>query len=316
MNLLASVGNTYSLARLQQAAVIHDRGHCKPWEGGGNGKGRRPHTAHYMEADDSYGSGEDDFDPEEDDDGVPEEVAVAYATYQTAKQKYKDNQKSRGYSGGQGDRGEALQIPKAGDKSNDKIRMMKAKSFCSGCGRRGHWHKDPECPHNQGQHQKGADKSRPSEIGFCNLLPAEVYAVRHADGGLVGITDTACARTVAGTQWLQEYTDKLAAMGTKPELRRECEAYRFGTGKVYYSSFFVVLAFELGNKVVHVRTSIINGDVPLLLSKTVLGKLGMVFDIERGQADFNKVGLRFRFACHRLRTPRNSHRPGQNGRRL
>ena len=145
LNLLASVGNTYSLARLQQAAVIHDRGHRKPWEGGGNGKGRRPHTAHYT---DSYGSGEDDFEPEEDDDGVPEEVAVAYATYQTAKQKYKDDQKSRGYSGGQGDRGAALQIPKAGDKSNDKIRMMKAKSFCSGCGRRGHWHKDPECPHN------------------------------------------------------------------------------------------------------------------------------------------------------------------------
>ena len=48
----------------------------------------------------------------------------------------------------------------------------------------------------------------------------------------------------------------------------------------------------MGNKIAQVRTSIINGDVPLLLSKTVLGKLGMVFDIERGQADFNKVGLR------------------------
>ena len=30
LNLLASVGNTYSLPRLQQAAVIHDRGHRKP----------------------------------------------------------------------------------------------------------------------------------------------------------------------------------------------------------------------------------------------------------------------------------------------
>ena len=277
---------------LQQAAVIHDRGHRKPWEGNSSGKGKRLHTAHFTEADDSLDSGDDDHDYDDEDGGVSEEVAIAYATYQTAKQKYKENQKNRRFTGGQGERHETQQGTKNNEKSNEKIRMMKAKSFCSGCGRRGHWHKDPECPHNQGQYQKGVERSKPSDVGFCNLLPAEVFAIKHENAGLVGITDTACARTVAGSQWLQTYLDKLAAIGAKPELRKECEAYRFGTGKIYYSSFFVVLAFELGDKVVHVRTSIINGDVPLLLSKTVLGKLGMVFDIERGQADFNKVGLR------------------------
>ena len=291
LNLLASVGNTYSLPRLQQAAVIHDRGHRKPWEGSGGGKNRRPHTAHYTEADDSFGSGEEGNDFDDEDEAVPEEVAAAYATYQSAKQRYKENQKNRGYSG-QGDRSDPPPVPRGDDKGGDKIKMMKAKSFCSGCGRRGHWHKDPECPHNQGAQHRTTDKGKPADVSFCNLLPAEVYAIKHESAGLVGITDTACARTVAGTQWLQAYTDKLAAIGTKPELRKECEAYRFGTGKIYYSSFFVVLAFELGNKTVHVRTSIINGDVPLLLSKTVLGKLGMVFDIEKGQADFNKVGLK------------------------
>ena len=139
--------------------------------------------------------------------------------------------------------------------------------------------------------ERGADKNfaKAVEIGYCNLLPAEVFSIKHEEASLLGITDTACARTVAGTQWLQAYSGRLAALGSRPELRKECEAYRFGTGKVYY---YVVLAFELGGKVVQVRTSIINGDVPLLLSKTVLGKLGMVFDIERGQADFNRVGLK------------------------
>ena len=244
LNLLASVGNTYSLPRLQQAAVIHDRGHRKPWESGSGGRGRRPHTAHFTEADDLLGSGGDDLDNDDEDDCIPEEVAIAYATYQTAKQKYKDNQKSRGFNAGQGDRNEGNQAPKNGDKSSDKIQMMKAKSFCSGCGRRGHWHKDPECPHNQGHSQKTGDKGKPSDVSFCNLLPAEVYAIKHETAGLVGITDTACARTVAGTQWLQNYSDKLAAFGAKPELHRECEAYRVGTGKIYYSSFFVVVAFE------------------------------------------------------------------------
>ena len=289
LNLLASVGNTYSLPRLQQAAVIHDRGHRKPWESGGGGKGRRPHTAHYTEADDSFGSSEEDPGQDDEDDGVPEEVAIAYATYQTAKQRYKENQKSRGFNG-HGNRGDPPAAARGGEKTDDKIKLMKAKSFCSGCGRRGHWHKDPECPHNQGPLQKPTDKGKPADVSFCNLLPAEVYAIKHENAGLVGITDTACARTVAGTQWLQAYTDRLAALGAKPELRKECEAYRFGTGKIYYSSFFVVLAFELGNKVVHVRTSIINGDIPLLLSRTVLGKLGMVFDIERGRPTFTRLG--------------------------
>ena len=219
LNLLASVGNTYSLPRLQQAAVIHDRGHRKSWESGGGGKGRRPHTAHYTEADDSFGSGEEDPGQDDEDDGVPEEVAIAYATYQTAKQRYKENQKSRGFNG-HGNRGDPPAAARGGEKTDDKIKLMKAKSFCSGCGRRGHWHKDPECPHNQGSLQKPMDKGKPADVSFCNLLPAEVYAIKHENAGLVGITDTACARTVAGTQWLQAYTNRLAALGAKPELRK------------------------------------------------------------------------------------------------
>ncbi|CAE7217070.1 GIP [Symbiodinium pilosum] len=295
LNLVASVGNMYSLPRLQQAGVIHDRGHRKPWESGNSGKGRKPHTAHYTEADDSFDSGDDDGDGEDGEAGVSEEVAAAYATYQTAKQRYKEHQKNRGFNGYANEgKGETSQPGKGNEKTSEKIKLMKAKSFCSGCGRRGHWHKDAECPHNQPGHQKNGDKSsnKAADVGYCNLLPAEVFSIRLEDAGLLGITDTACARTVAGTQWLQAYTDKLATLGVRPELKKECEAYRFGTGKIYYSSFYVVLAFELGNKVAQVRTSIINGDVPLLLSKTVLGKLGMVFDIERGQADFNKVGLK------------------------
>ena len=37
------------------------------------------------------------------EDGVPEEVAIAYATYQSAKDRYRDQMKTRGY---QGDRGQ------------------------------------------------------------------------------------------------------------------------------------------------------------------------------------------------------------------
>ena len=180
-----------------------------------------------------------------------------------------------------------------------------------GAGRRGHWHKDAECPKNKpGANRQATPKTDVKDIiSMCNVLPAEIYAAKREAEFLLGSTDTACARTVAGAQWLQKYTDALAKLGHKPLLHKECEAYCFGAGKVHYSAFYVVLGFELGNKVVQVRTSIINGDVPLLLSRS---KLGMIYNVELGRADFAKVGLQgFEL---QVTTSGHSHNPCQ-GRR-
>ena len=282
LNLLASVGNVYSLHRLQKAAVIQDRGLRKPWEGA-NTRSKKAHHAH-LTGHEETNSTDSEADNDEDD-GIPEEVAQAYVTYQSAKQRYKDQQKSRGYVGDPGKNG-------GPEGRDEKLKLMKARSFCSGCGRRGHWHRDAECPKNKPGSMSGVTKPDVKEVSMCNILPAEIYATKYEGTALLGITDTACARTVAGTQWLQQYTDSLARVGGKPQLHKECEAYRFGTGKVHYSTFYVVLGFELGSKIVQVRTSIINGDVPLLLSKGVLSKLGMIYDVEQGRADFSRVGLK------------------------
>ena len=290
LNLLASVGNEYNLYRLQQAAVLHDRGHRKPWE---NNRSRKPYTAHLTEnAEDGHSDGDerDGEDGIELEDGVPEDVAVAYATYQSAKDRYKDQTKARGY---QGDRpgGAPKEAPKKSDMSReDKVRLMKSRSYCGSCGKKGHWHRDPECP-NYHTSAQGAGRSA-KEVEMCHHVPAEVYSLRHEGGMLLGITDTACAKAVAGTTWLQQYSDVLKETGTTPQLVREDEAFKFGTGKVHHSSFHVVLCFSLGTKVVEMKTSIINGDVPLLMSKPALAQLGMIYDIAENRADFTSVGLR------------------------
>ena len=302
LNLLASVGNKYALLPLQQAAVIHDRGHRKPWE---NAK-RKPYINHLTDAQDD----EEEAHSDEEDlaDGVPEEVATAYMAYQSAKNRYKDQARNRGYHGPKGEEsggggGNGHDKDSKGVK-DAKIKSMKAKSFCAGCGRRGHWHRDPECPHNRGRdddkHPKGAAVK---EIEMCSVMPADVFVVKYEGDQLHGITDTACARTVTGTQWLQRYLDIAGKDGNSPQLHRECEAFRFGTGKIYYSSFYVILTFTFGNKLVQVRTSVITGDIPLLLSKTVLGKLGMLYDVEGGKADFTKVGIQ----NYRLATTPSGH---------
>ncbi|CAE7245906.1 unnamed protein product [Symbiodinium sp. CCMP2592] len=243
-----------------------------------------------------------DLESDEEDllngeEGIPEDVAEAYVTYQSAKDRYRAQQRGRGTTGDKGGSpdGQPAGGPerRPGEKRNSehesRIKAMKAKSFCSGCGRKGHWHKDDACPLNKGE--SAAKGETGASVAMTTVLPADVFALKHVPNMLLGVADTACARTVAGTQWLQSYTNLLEEFGRKPVLQKECEAHRFGTGKVHYSSFYVIVAFRLGGFNIQVRTSIIAGDIPLLLSKTVLGKLGMVYDVQNGKADFKAINL-------------------------
>ena len=289
LNLLASVGNQYNLHKLQQAAVLHDRGHRKPWERE-HGKGRRPHTAHVTSYDD--GGISETEDEADFHDGVPEEVAQAYLTYQTAKNRYKDQAKNRGYQGGAKDDGGDREARK--DLGNpgreERLKKLKSKSFCASCGQKGHWHKDSECPNNKAN---GGTEGKPVRgVEVCHHVLAEVMTLKHEGEALVGITDTACAKSVAGTGWMQRYSDLAAEIGEKVDLVKECEAFRFGTGKIHYSAFHVVIKFLLGSKLVSLKVSVINGDVPLLLSKKALAQLGMIYDIAKNVADFSAVELR------------------------
>ncbi|CAE7526678.1 unnamed protein product, partial [Symbiodinium necroappetens] len=173
LNILASVGNRYDLLRLQQAAVLHDRGQRKPWEGAGSRGNKKPHYAHVTDYDDGDGSegGSDDVGEE----GIPEEVAEAWVTYQSAKEKYKNQKQSRGYNGDH----ERPSRPPPGDGARDRaedrdrdqgrearLKAMKAKREPGGA--------------------KGT--SAPKEVAMMTV-------------------------TVAGSQWLQAYTDLLQDHG-------------------------------------------------------------------------------------------------------
>ncbi|CAE7525074.1 RE2, partial [Symbiodinium sp. CCMP2456] len=172
----------------------------------------------------------------------------------------------------------------------ERLKKLKSKSFCASCGRKGHWHKDVECPNYSGGGNGGEKPVRAVEV--CHHVPAEVMTLKYEGEALVGITDTACAKSVAGTGWLQRYSDLANEIGEKVNLVKECEAFRFGTGKIHYSAFNVKIRFVLGTKLVSLKVSVINGDVPLLMSKRSLAQLGMIYDVARNVADFSVVGLK------------------------
>ena len=237
LNLLASVGNEYNLHRLQQAAVLHDRGHRKPWEGN---RSRKPYTAHFAGSAEDGGSEVEDHDGEDTielEDGVPEDVAVAYATYQSAKDRYKDQAKARGF---QGDRSgsAAKDGPKKGDLSrDDKVKLMKSRSYCGSCGKKGHWHRDPECP-NYSTSAQGASSLR----GLSRRLRCVImYRLKFilfvmTDPCSSGSLTRLVRRLLRVCGCMQQYSDALKEINLVPELVREAEAFRFGTGKVHHSS--------------------------------------------------------------------------------
>ena len=310
LNLLASVGNQYSLKALQQAAIVHDRGLRKPWENQSrpprkDWSSRKPYTTHLtgIEEYEAYETAEpyDTANQEEDEyDCVNEEVAQelfqAFMTHETAKQRYRENAKLRGSDP------ETLK-----QLASDRLKAAKAKSFCAGCKRRGHWHKDAVCPLNRGNSEgpgvgTAGTKSAPTPVSGAKadaktMFPCHVVHVTweidgYSNNDLLAITDTACSKSVAGSSWIDSYLMEARRLGCDPQFTSCREAFKFGASKVFMASYRVVLCFELGGYKVSLRVAVVNGDVPLLVSRGALGALGMVLDVAENKACFKKLDVK------------------------
>ncbi|CAE7495614.1 unnamed protein product, partial [Symbiodinium pilosum] len=229
---------------------------------------------------------EDGFDFEED--GIPEELAAelheAYVAYENVRAKIKD-----------ASRGKTIETDKGlPGTSAERLALAKSRSFCAGCKRRGHWHRDPECLLNQGQKsalENNASQGGPKDLGNpsgpSGRGAREAYVVHVAyelgdanvNEGLLAITDCACSKTVAGQPWLEAYLVAARQAGLDPQLEPCEEEFRFGASRVFKATYGATIYLDVAGKHIAVRASIVNGEVPLLLSRKVLANLGMIYDI-------------------------------------
>lgn len=119
LNLLSSTGNQYSLAKLQEAAIIQDRMNRRLWEAKRGDKDRRGHQQQALvaEHDELYETEPEDASEAEDEimsEGDPE-AHEALVAFQNAKSKYQAFVRARGTvsSGGNGLIGGAYQAGKS-----------------------------------------------------------------------------------------------------------------------------------------------------------------------------------------------------------
>ena len=304
LSLLASVNNEYNTARLQRAATLHEKSLRAPWSfrkptygnAGGDHRGKVKGVYH-TELEDID---EEAYDVE--DEAILEELAAelreASVAHEQARAKVKDATRGRSFDTEKG-------LP---GTSAERLALAKSRSFCAGCKRRGHWHRDPECPLNQA---KGGDSARPisKDGNGASSSPGkpadgksarEAYVVHvayelgdaHVKEGLLAITDCACSKTVAGQPWLEAYLEAARSSGLDPQLEACEEEFRFGASRVFKATYAATIHFNVLGKHFAVRASIVNGEVPLLLSRKVLASLGMIYDIAGHKASFEQLGIR------------------------
>ena len=295
--ILGSVNNEFVCSRLQRAAVLHEKSlrrpwdqkdRIKPWERGN----RAPVSTKVNSANAAEVIPEDEQESEEDDltNREPEnaEEAELFEAFMTAKAQYRDAVKNRNL--------EPEEVRKAID---NKIQSAKQRSFCSVCKQRGHWYKDPECP-GKPPHAKDNNVTQTANISNEVFMTSGPLSEN-----LMAIADSACTKSVAGTAWLQRYLDVLKSFNVEVPLLQESDNFKFGASRIYSSSYAVVVSFRVGSFWVMVKVAIIHGDLPLLLSRSVLAELGMIYNLKEHKADFEAVSVR----GHPLMTTPTGHPP-------
>ena len=279
LSLLSSTGNQYSLAKLQEAAIIQDRMNRRLWEAKRGDKDRRgqQQQALVAENDETYETEQEDVTDAEEEilsEGDPE-AHEALVAFQNAKSKYKAFVRARG----------TVTSGSSGLSKEERIKQAKARSYCSVCKRRGHWHRDPECPAN-----KGKPGSTPS-TQTSHVCEIYVAVEKTETAEIYGITDCACSRTLAGVATIRRLR-KYAKDNNIPFLEvKQDENFKLGGDKLFSSRVAWVTWLSICGRWFLIKIAELDTDVPLLISRFALAELGMRYNLGDHCAAFTSLGL-------------------------
>ena len=213
----------------------------------------------------------------------------------------------------QAERARGFQKVETDASRSARIASMKERMPCSECKSRGklvygHWHSDPTCPYygkNKNVQDKKdkkddrnvfvvtqqADDDEDSENGDEDVYTVMMVEVSGEDMGGIAMSDTCCAKSVAGTDWMIQHLQWMDQHDISYHIMEEMEAFRFGPGRRIHSDFAVIMPAAIaGSKVpALVRVSVVPQKVPLLVSRGVLQGLGAILYMSEGKVDFQKL---------------------------
>ena len=203
---------------------------------------------------------------------------------------YRSYNSRRGYSyrgRGRGRRGGSARDERVPREQNKTPSTEMNPSFngivsrCSHCDSKYHWYRD--CPHkakevNMSENTADKESEEVNVVLMTNEIPHEVYV---AEARNFAIIDTACSRTVCGSEWLKEYLECLSAKQfDEVEINDSKVPFKFGDGKTVFSYETVKLPAKIGSRKITIETEVVPCKIPLLLSKDSLKRAHTVIDIK------------------------------------
>ncbi|CAE7339323.1 GIP, partial [Symbiodinium sp. CCMP2456] len=256
LNLLSSVNNLYDLKLLQRAAIVQDRALRKPWDSStGSSTGTRRQPGWWKRNSNSVHYTELDADQDLED-------AIE------AKDSLDEDDAEELYES-------YMTHVSAKQKYKEQIRMRGS---------------DPESIKKLAAEKLQMVKEPQEELPV-HMAVRELQGEADRAKNLQAITDTACSKSVAGVPWVEAYVGAARNVGYEPEIINTRDAFKFGASRIFEATYAIIVNFGLGNSLVRIKVCVVNGDVPLLLSRSALGGLGMVLDVEENSAEFRKVGV-------------------------
>ncbi|CAE7567214.1 GIP, partial [Symbiodinium necroappetens] len=282
-----------------------------------NGGPKQVHAT--TEEDDDTGPQDEDHAEEADPEELESELEVLLTQ---AARKRAEVEKARGFAKGESSQARESRIREM------KSRMPCSACKAHGKTVFGQWHSDAECPYNSkkgGQERSKVLAVVSEELSDSEddelVLPASVYlatsegpdiqdeeqapsqevwasAVAHSmtepDKDTLALSDTCCARaarTVAGKRWIERHIRLLRGRGEDIFIVNEARPFRFGGGPRILSEYAALIPVQLdgAKRSATLRISVVDQEIPLLLSKAVLKQLGMVMDLDKGVIDFREM---------------------------
>ena len=291
----------------------------------GNRQWRKAAKVHATTQDEEGEDAENDFGTMSEDGQAPAELLEEelQVLLTQAARKRAQVEKARGFSSGTAG-GKGSGKGESPDARAKRIAELKQKMPCSACKANGktaygHWHGDAECPYNkkpsQGMGSKVMavveDELSDSDEDYMPLATSVFLASCHESGDgvsehwcasavsgqgheqdfLLALSDTCCARSVVGEKWAKAHMEHLHRAGADVYVVDEARPFRFGAGPRIASQYSIVFPVHVGGgcAVPWLRVSVVDQDVPLLLSKNALKALGARLDLGRARLEFAEL---------------------------
>lgn len=154
---------------------------------------------------------------------------------------------------------------------------------CNTCESTMHFRRD--CPHTEQEYAMAADGSEQAYKIEISQKDKEVFMLETIHSAVL---DSACSKTVAGEQWKELYLSSLSEQEkSKIKMYPSNTTFKFGSGDKLTSKKCMEIPCIIGGRHSTIKSEIVASDIPLLLSKPDMKRLGFKINLENDTLEVN-----------------------------